>query len=546
MLEKTKSPAKLDHSLLKWLSLLLLALSLLVAVGVRVRLLNFPLERDEGCFAYMGQLILGGIPPYQLAYDFKMPGLYLSYAVMMFVFGQTPAGIHLGLLVVHLATLAVLFLVARKLLDLHGAAIATAAYALMTLSQAYLGLAAQAEHFVMLPALLGILMLFRLEKDGRLVDCIAGGCLFGVAFLMKQPGMFFGIFGGLYLAWISIAEKIAWKRLLVRLGVYSLGCLLPFFVICIWLKIAGVFPNFWFWAFTYPGKYADIISLYRGMEDFNEVYYYIFNAAPLLWIIAGSGLFCLWQATRLALNTRIFLGGFLVFSFLAVCPGLYFRQHYFILLVPAIALLAGLAVSCSLQWITDKRSAPWMCSLPVLLAAVACAQSLYADRAVFFLLPPREACRAVYGSSPFPEALDIAHYIEQNTRKGQKIAVLGSEPEIFFYAHRHSSTAHIYVYPLMEPRPYAQKMQEDMIHEIEQNPPEYLVFISIPISWLARPDSSHQLFTWMDGYLKQNMQLVGVIKSTGPQTTKTVWGPEAATTPLSSDEIAVYKRVVSP
>jgi hypothetical protein len=444
-----------------------------------------------------------------------------------------------------LATLAVLFLVARKLLGLHGAALATAAYALMTLSRVYVGLAAQAEHFVMLPALLGIFMLFRLQKDGRLVDCLAGGCFFGIAFLMKQPGVFFGVFGGLYLVCVSIAGKMGRLRFLMRLGVYSLGCLLPFLSVCLWLKIAGVFPQFWSATVADPLKYENTVTLYDGMENLNEACYYIFNAAPLLWIIAGLGLFCLWHATRIALNTRIFLGGFLVFSFLAVCPGLYFRQHYFIFLAPAIALLAGLAVSCGCRWMAGKSSAPWMCSLPVLLAAVACAQSLYADRAVFFLLPPREACRAWYGKNPFPEALDVAHYIEKNTRKDQCIAVLGSEPEIYFYAHRHSSTSVINTYGLMDgDSALASKGQEDMIRQIEQNPPEYLVFVAISYSWLRKSDSNPLLFNWLDGYLRQNMQLVGMINFTGPQTTETVWGSDAVTAPFSSDRIDIYKRVV--
>jgi hypothetical protein len=107
--KKTKNFVSLHGGLFQWLSLLFLVLSLLVAVGVRIRLLDLPLERDEGEFAYIGQLILAGIPPYQQVYDFKMPGLYLAYAAMMSVFGQTSAGIHLGLLVVNLATLAVLF-----------------------------------------------------------------------------------------------------------------------------------------------------------------------------------------------------------------------------------------------------------------------------------------------------------------------------------------------------------------------------------------------------------------------------------------------------
>jgi hypothetical protein len=77
-----------------------LGLILLFVVFVRVRLLPVPLERDEGEFAYAGQLILQGIPPYQLVYNVKLPGIYAAYALLMAVFGQTPSGIHLGLLFV--------------------------------------------------------------------------------------------------------------------------------------------------------------------------------------------------------------------------------------------------------------------------------------------------------------------------------------------------------------------------------------------------------------------------------------------------------------
>lgn len=526
----------------QWLALALLAVLVLVAVAVRVRLLDFPLERDEGEYGYSGQLILQGIPPYQLACNMKMPGIYLAYAALMSVFGQTPAGVHLGLLVVHLATLGVLFFVARKFLDLYGAVIATAAYALMTLSPAYLGLAAHATNFVILPALLGIWMLFRIGESGRLRDCFFGGCLFGVAFLMKQPGVFFGIFGGLYLAWISIAGKTAWRRVLVRLGVYSLGCLLPFLAICLWLKIAGVFPQFWFWTISYARQYAGIMPFSVGVECAKAGLTALLQAAPLVWILAGLGLVCL-CATRMALNIRIFLAGLLVFSFLAVCPGFYFRPHYFIVFAPTVALLAGLAVSWSGGWLAARNSPPWLRHLPFLIAAAACAQSLYADRTVLFSLSPREACKAVYGTNPFPESLDIARYIEQHTREDQRIVVIGSEPQIYLYSHRHSSTGQIYTYPLMEPQPFARKMQEDMIREIEQNPPEYLVFVSIPTSWLARPDSCQLLLNWVGGYVKQNMQPDGLIQFTGPQTTETVWGPEAGTTPLRWQYfVSIFKR----
>ena len=83
---------------------LLVALAILFVLVVRVRLRDLPLERDEGEYAYAGQLILQGVPPYKEVYNMKLPGTYAAYAAIMAVFGQSPAGIRLGLALVNVAS----------------------------------------------------------------------------------------------------------------------------------------------------------------------------------------------------------------------------------------------------------------------------------------------------------------------------------------------------------------------------------------------------------------------------------------------------------
>jgi predicted membrane-bound mannosyltransferase len=109
-----------------------------LAVVVRLRLLGVPLERDEGEFAYMGQLMLQGIPPYAEAYNMKLPGIYAAYALIMAAFGQTCAGIRLGLLLVNAATTAALFLLAKRLLGTRAALASACSFALISLSQSVL------------------------------------------------------------------------------------------------------------------------------------------------------------------------------------------------------------------------------------------------------------------------------------------------------------------------------------------------------------------------------------------------------------------------
>src|SRR5437016_12571923 len=76
---------------LAWWVLAVAVFSLTAAV--RIRLLGIPLERDEGEYAYAGQPLLQGIPPYELAYTMQFPGTYVAYAITKLVLGQTIAAI---------------------------------------------------------------------------------------------------------------------------------------------------------------------------------------------------------------------------------------------------------------------------------------------------------------------------------------------------------------------------------------------------------------------------------------------------------------------
>src|SRR2546421_6463018 len=111
MIEATENPGRRVYP---WV---VLALAIAVSVGVRWRLREMPLERDEGEYAYAGQLILEGIPPFREAYNMKFPGTYVAYAGMLALFGQTPAGVHIGTMLVNAVTIALIFFLTRQLLS---------------------------------------------------------------------------------------------------------------------------------------------------------------------------------------------------------------------------------------------------------------------------------------------------------------------------------------------------------------------------------------------------------------------------------------------
>jgi hypothetical protein len=183
-----KKSGELWRHLFRWHFVVLLAAIVFVG-AVRWRLLDTPLERDEGEYAYAGQLLLQRIPPYQLAYTMKLPGTCVAYAAVLAVFGQTARGIHLGLLLVNTASIILLYTIAARLFGALAGTVAGASYALLSTHPDVTGFAAHATHFVVLAALGGIVLLLRAEETGRPVYFFWSGVAFGIAFLMKQPGI---------------------------------------------------------------------------------------------------------------------------------------------------------------------------------------------------------------------------------------------------------------------------------------------------------------------------------------------------------------------
>src|ERR1043166_3162028 len=103
------------RTLKRYLPWILVSLVILFTVAVRWRLRDMPLERDEGEYAYAGQLMLQGIPPYKLAYNMKLPGTYAAYALIMAAFGETIRGIHIGLILVNSVTTILVYFLGRRL-----------------------------------------------------------------------------------------------------------------------------------------------------------------------------------------------------------------------------------------------------------------------------------------------------------------------------------------------------------------------------------------------------------------------------------------------
>ena len=555
--------------------------TLVIVAAVRLRLLNLPLERDEGEYAYAGQLMLQGVPPYHLAYNMKFPGTYAAYAVIMASFGETPAGIHFGVLLMTTATALMLYWLGKRMLDPLAGSVAAGAYAVLAASPAMLGLAGHATHFCAFFATAGLYALWRAStlrsstatEDGRQnrrwPAILAAGLLFGTGVLMKQQAALIALWAALaWTVWCfrkpgshlvnggagspsafaarqsaaSARRRLpaarvdfgahgvtrpTFGRRLAASAVFGAGIVLPFALCCLILWLAGVFRTFWFWTVDYAWQYASVVPPAQAPRLFWHAFVWVTKSGALVWLLAGAGLILLWLDERVK-PVRGWLLGFGFASALAICPDFYFRKHYFLILLPALALFTGVAISTiSHRW-APTTAVSKLKNWPMWIYVVAVFVTIAANREIWFRLTPVQATLVTYGNDPFGQAAILARYIQGNASPGARVAVMGSEPEIYFLARRHSATGYIYTYELMEPQPFARKMQDQMIGEIETNAPEFVVFADSPLfSWGRRSDSDPRIFEWWDTY-RTNYVRVGLV-DVGPRSeTEFRFGAEEA------------------
>jgi hypothetical protein len=430
------------------------------------------------------------------------------------------------------------FLLTRRLFDDYTGVVACATYGILSLGPGVQGTSAHATHFVLLPALGGIALLLKALENSKPLVFFLSGFLLGLSFLMKQPGLFFGTFALLYLISLQIYRIGTPARpLFSQCFIFTFGLSMPYLMTCSALYALGVFEKFWFWTVLYAIEYSSLQSLADGISLFLAKMSIIADGFYLLWIMAGIGLFILWWEKRVRASA-IFVCGFFFFSCLAICPGFYFRQHYFILVLPAIAIFTGVAIRyCHARCASLKIA--WF--IPPLLYLTCFFHGIFLKKVFFFTGSPVTACRYMYYPNPFPESLSVAEYVRNHSAPDSTIAVMGSEPQIYFYARRRSATSYLYMYSLMEKQRYALIMQQEMIQEIERSRPEYIIYAKIPFSWLRREESETLLLTWFEQYRKL-YTITGIVEIVSPRETKYLWDDQAKNYRPQADAIYVLKR----
>jgi hypothetical protein len=511
--------------------------------------LGFPLERDEGEFGYIAQQLLHGVPVYDSAYTQKLPGSYYVYALFLGLFGQSAFAIHLGLLLVNAAIMGLIFLTLRRTHGGLAGCVGALVFGFMALSPTVLGFAGHATFFVALFSMAGLYVFLLARDRGSSLLYLVSGLCFGLAFLMKQSGIFFAPFlFGFMVVDAFLAEPKRPQGFKLHASAFVAGSLAPILVTAACYVATGRFGLFWFWPFQFASEFGGQLGFADGLERFYDHTIKVISGFEIFWVIALAGFLVTLREAAFGKTRHPYLA-FGLASLLSIIPGFYFAKHYYISLLPFVALLIGGLMGAPQRGSETPQagritSGPFPARIAIVGTAIGIGLLIgFARYEPFFTrrVSDEVAARIIYPGNPFPESIEIGEYLKRHTSPQDSIAILGSETQIYFYAQRRSASRFVNAYFLTADHPRNRDMQREMIRDIERVRPVYLIFVHVPWSWSMVKSSPKDILRWYEVY-KWNYQVEGVVQmqSKGSVTT---WGADARAIATTRSYIEILRRV---
>jgi hypothetical protein len=526
-----------------WLYPLGLFIICLLVVIIRFNFIHIPFERDEGAYSYYGRLLLDGKTPYISFYETKPPGLFYIYALIQLLAGSSVESIHTAGIVVNLLTIVLIFLIGSKLMDKRAGLISAASFALLTLIKGISGFTVQAEHMVLFFAIAGLWLLLKGFETGKWFYFLGAGAMVAISMMIKQNGLFYLLFGGVMIIIKYLAEK-PWtvKRILINGGIYSAGALVTVGIFVLSIYMQHAISDMWRWVYVIPKSYTSLVTFSQGMQFFKTSFTMFYDGAPVLIILGVLG-FLLTFFSKMPVYKKLFIILFLLFALLSITPGLWFYNHYFLLLTPSLALCTGSLVHSGKNLFSKYLRPAVTSGILTSVFVLVVIRNLSANKDYLFNPNYTQILRDVYGMNPFPEAWELSEVVKQRTVKGDIVAVLGGEPEVFMYTDRRGPSAHDMAILLYGGSNIKSTVWQDAyIADVEKAKPKYYIFFNNPISLM-----SHSLDTsfanWFQRYVTTNYKLEGLADMIAPDQTKYVWDNEVNGYKIQGKQfVSVFRR----
>jgi len=369
------------------------------------------LDGDEAVYGSIAALLNQGGHLYaDGGIDNKPPGIFWVYAATFDVFGRYQmTAVHVTGLLVTAATCVVLFFVARSIAGPRAGVLAAIFYGVLTAAGNPRLLAANTELFMALPLTAAFLLLLRRQWLWSGLLMVSAGAFKQVAaveVLLLPAGL------------VLLETRDTRVGAALRFGV---GIVIGLAAGAAALALTGSLAGFWRWTIEplvgyAAGNWAPSVVLNRAKDSLVPFVRDMF----VLWAAALASVIR-WPRLRAPEKMAVW---WLAVSFLGAIAGGHWSWHYFIQVMPALALLAALAIDRAL----DARLRRWVAAVVVVALAVPAA-----GWAVFNL----SADPLTYDwSPPIAQHEQVAAYIRDHTRPGDRVFVWGDWPALYVESDR--------------------------------------------------------------------------------------------------------------
>jgi len=407
-----------------------LALVLLTVVTRLPSLLHPWSIDDEAVYSVVANEIVDGGQPYVDAVERKPPLLFWLYAGIFEATGKfNPAGLHAVALGWTLATMAGLYVIGRQLFDRGTGLVAALLYSVYQPWGTFKNLAFNGEMIMNLPLVWACAIVFARSSPRLRPELLVAGALLGAAFLLKQPAAIAAVPLGIYLLLPTYRTSRRWTPTasLIHAFLLTAGFFGVLGVVIAVLQKQGILRDAFFWTITahanphvFWGKGALSILAFLACC-------FPLVVGAILSLRDKRGLWAENSAERTALLTL------LAASAIGAAAGGRFYPHYYIQLIPPLALLAAPYYAR----ICFRRDQPrhW------LLRPVTFYGLLAVTVIAFFIV-------SYVGLASRRQASEPGRYLFENSAPGDRIFIWGHSAPIYLESRRRPACRYILTFPL--------------------------------------------------------------------------------------------------
>lgn len=404
---------------------------ILLTVAIRLPSLLHPQPIDsEGMYSVVANEIVDGGRPYIDAIERKPPLLFWTYAAIFKVAGKFNwKALHIVALVWTLCAMAGLYVIGRELFDRNTGLIAALFYAVFQHWWAWKNLTFDGEMLMNLPIILAWAIALRRSSSRLRPELFLAGALLGAAFLLKQPAAIAAVPLGIYLLLPSYRTSRSLMRTnsIIQATILTAGFLAAVGLVTIVLWKQGILHEAFYW--TIADHDVPHVFWQKGIVT---TLGFLVACLPL---VIGAIMACrdkseIW-AGRTAERTALF--GLLGASAIGAAAGARFYPHYYVQLIPPLALLA--APYYARLWSRTIQPPHWLLRPAVTYAWLALTVIVFSVIHWTGLAPRRVPSEA-------------GRYLSTHSSPDDRIFVWGQTSKIYLDAHRRPASRYIATFPL--------------------------------------------------------------------------------------------------